>query len=55
MIESKPTKSKLRKKAFPAEDPNSVPLPKDFIKLYLYLISDLSKECKGKSIDVQIV
>jgi NAD(P)-dependent dehydrogenase (short-subunit alcohol dehydrogenase family) len=48
-------KSKLRKKAFPAEDPNSVPLPKDFIKLYLYLISDLSKECKGKSIDVQIV
>jgi NAD(P)-dependent dehydrogenase (short-subunit alcohol dehydrogenase family) len=47
------TKTSMRAKAFPAEDPNTLKTPSDIMPLYLYLIGDDSKEENGKTFHAQ--
>ena len=46
-------RTKMRESAYPAENPESNPLPTEIMNPYLYLISDLSKNINGQSIDAQ--
>ena len=46
-------RTRMREAAYPAENPESNPLPIEIIKPYLYLISDMSLEVNGQSIDAQ--
>jgi NAD(P)-dependent dehydrogenase (short-subunit alcohol dehydrogenase family) len=47
------TRTRMRAKAFPAEDQNQLPSPKDLAPLYLYLMGDASTKVNGESIDAQ--
>ena len=46
-------RTKLRESAYPAENPESNPSAIEIMNPYLYLISDLSKDINGQSIDAQ--
>ena len=46
-------RTKMREEAYPAEDPETNPLPKEIMNLYVYLMSDASKGINGKSINAQ--
>lgn len=46
-------RTSMREAAYPAENPESNPLPIEIIKPYLYLISDMSLGVNGQSIDAQ--
>ena len=46
-------RTKMREEAYPAEDPETNPLPKEIMNLYIYLMSDASKGINGKSINAQ--
>ncbi|HJM59537.1 MAG TPA: hypothetical protein QGG52_03320 [SAR86 cluster bacterium] len=43
----------MREAAYPAEDPNSNPPPEQILNLYIFLMSDESKEINGQSINAQ--
>ena len=43
----------MRETAYPAEDPNTNPLPETIMDLYIYLMSDDSEEIHGQSINAQ--
>ena len=47
------TRTKMRAKAFPAEDRFQLPTPLDIAPLYLYLMGKDSKEIHGQSINAQ--
>ncbi len=47
------TKTKMRAKAYPAENKESLKTPADIMPTYLYLMSDQSKETNGESLDCQ--
>ncbi len=47
------TRTKMRAKAFPAEDANELQSPQELANLYLYLMGDDSSEINGQSIDAQ--
>lgn len=47
------TRTGMRAKAFPAEDPNLLKTPADIIPLYLYLMGPESKDVNGQCIDAQ--
>ena len=46
-------RTKMREEAYPAEDPETKPLPEEIMNLYVYLMSDVSKEINGQSINAQ--
>ena len=46
-------RTKMREAAYPAEDPNSNPPPEQILNLYIFLMSDESKEINGQSINAQ--
>ena len=46
-------RTKMREEAYPAEDPETNPLPKEIMNLYVYLMCDASKEINGQSINAQ--
>ena len=46
-------RTKMREEAYPAEDPEKNPLPKEIMNLYVYLMCDVSKEINGQSINAQ--
>ena len=46
-------RTKMREEAYPAEDPETNPLPKEIMNLYIYLMCDASKEINGQSINAQ--
>jgi len=46
-------RTKMREEAYPAEDPETNPLPKEIMNLYVYLMCDVSKEINGQSINAQ--
>jgi len=46
-------RTKMREEAYPAEDPETNPLPKEIMNLYVYLMCDVSEEINGQSINVQ--
>ena len=48
------TRTKMRASAYPAEDPSSVKSPEELMPLYLYLMSSLSADISGHSLDAQI-
>ena len=45
--------TKMRKSAYPLEDPQKLLTPQDVIEKYVWLMSDDSKEIDGQSIDCQ--
>ncbi len=45
--------TKMRKSAYPLEDPQKLLTPEDVLDKYVWLMSDLSKEIDGQSIDCQ--
>ena len=46
-------RTKMREEAYPAEDPETNPLPKEIMNLYVYLMCDESKKINGQSINAQ--
>lgn len=48
------TRSKMRAKAYPAENPNDLPAPEDHMWLYLYLMGPDSSGVSGQSINARI-
>ena len=46
-------RTKMRESAYPAENPKKNPPPIEIIEAYLYLMSDMSLEINGQSIDAQ--
>jgi NAD(P)-dependent dehydrogenase (short-subunit alcohol dehydrogenase family) len=47
------TRTKMRSRAYPGEDANSLKTPADLMWLYLYLMSDDSRDVTGQSLDAQ--
>lgn len=47
------TRTAMRRAAYPAEDPQSVPPPEAHMDLYLYLLSDLSAGITGRQFDAR--
>jgi len=45
--------TKMRKSAYPLEDPKKLLTPEDVLDKYVWLMSDVSKEIDGQSIDCQ--
>ena len=48
-----PVRTKMRKEAFPAEDPDKLKTPEDVLPVWLYLLGPDSKGVTGQSIDAQ--
>ena len=48
-------RTKMREEAYPAEDPETNPLPKEIMNLYVYLMCDESKDINGQSINAQSI
>jgi len=48
-----PTRTSMRAKAYPAENPDKVVLPTELMPHYLYLMGDESSEINGQSTDAQ--
>ncbi len=48
-----PVRTKMREEAYPAEDPEKNPQPEEIMNLYVYLMSDVSKDINGQSINAQ--
>lgn len=48
------TRTKMRSTAYPAEDPAVVKQPEELMPLYIYLMSSLSADISGHSLDAQI-
>ena len=46
-------RTKMRESAYPAEDPSKNPTAEMIMKLYLYLMSDMSLGINGQSLDAQ--
>ncbi len=46
-------RTKMRESAYPAENPKKNPPPIEIVEAYLYLMSDMSLEINGQSIDAQ--
>ena len=46
-------RTKMREEAYPAEDPETNPLPREIMNLYVYLMSDASEGINGQSINAQ--
>lgn len=53
VIDPGATRTTMRAKAFPGEDPNTLKTPADIMPLYVYLMSDDSLSVNGESIDAQ--
>jgi len=47
------TRTMMRAKAYPGEDPQSLKTPEEIMPLYLYLMSDASKDINGQTLDAQ--
>ncbi len=47
------TRTDMRAKAFPAEDPDTLKTPEQIMPLYLYLMGDESAQVNGQSLDCQ--
>lgn len=47
------TRTKMRAKAYPGEDPQTLRTPEEIMPLYVYLMSDDSKDINGETLDAQ--
>ena len=47
------TRTKMRAKAYPGEDSQTLPTPEDIMPLYVYLMSEDSHAINGESLDAQ--
>jgi NAD(P)-dependent dehydrogenase (short-subunit alcohol dehydrogenase family) len=47
------TRTDMRAKAYPAEDPNMLKTPAEIMPTYVYLMSDISRGVTGQSLDCQ--
>jgi len=47
------TRTSMRAKAFPAEEPKSLKTPADIMPTYVYFMSDISRGINGQSLDCQ--
>ena len=46
-------RTKMRKTAYPLENPKNLPTPEEVMEKYLWLMSEASKNISGKSFDCQ--
>ncbi len=53
IINPGPVRTKMRAEAYPAEDPKTLPNPKDIMNAYLFLMGEDSLSVSGKSIEAQ--
>ena len=44
------TRTQMRAKAYPAEDPTTLPMPAEVVPIFVHLASDASKEITGQSL-----
>lgn len=47
------TRTKMRAKAYPGEDPQALPTPEQIMPLYVYMMSDDSNHINGETLDAQ--
>ena len=47
------TRTSMRAKAYPGEDPSTLPSPEEIMPLYVYLMSNVSLEINGATLDAQ--
>lgn len=47
------TRTMMRAKAYPGEDPNKLKTPEEIMPIYLYLMSEASSDINGQSLDAQ--
>ncbi|AOE50205.1 YciK family oxidoreductase [Kangiella sediminilitoris] len=47
------TRTKMRANAYPGENPETLPTPKDIMPAYLWLMDDISSEANGQAIDAR--
>ena len=47
------TRTGMRAKAYPGEDPESLPLPEEILSVYLFLLGPDSRGVTGRSLDAQ--
>ena len=47
------TRTKMRAKAYPGEDPLTLRTPEEIMPLYVYLMSDASSSINGETLDAQ--
>jgi len=47
------TRTAMRARAYPAEDPNKLPAPEEITDVFVYLASDVSSGVSGTSLDAQ--
>ncbi len=47
------TRTGMRAKAYPGEDPDTLPRPEDILPVYLYLLGPASRGINGQSLDAQ--
>ena len=47
------TRTSMRAKAYPGEDPTTLPSPEEIMPLYVYLMSNVSLEINGATLDAQ--
>ncbi|WP_371193301.1 YciK family oxidoreductase [Glaciecola sp. SC05] len=47
------TRTDMRSKAYPGEDPNTLKTPAQIMQTYVYLMSDVSRGVNGRSLDCQ--
>lgn len=52
-IDPGPVRTPMRMSAYPAEDINTVPLPEDVMKPFVFLVSDASKDVRGQALNAQ--
>lgn len=47
-------RTQMRAKAYPHENPNTLPQPEDITNLYCYLMSDESRHIKGEKLNIRL-
>jgi NAD(P)-dependent dehydrogenase (short-subunit alcohol dehydrogenase family) len=47
------TRTDMRSKAYPGEDPMTLKTPRQILPTYVYLMSDVSRGVNGQSLDCQ--
>jgi NAD(P)-dependent dehydrogenase (short-subunit alcohol dehydrogenase family) len=47
------TRTEMRRNAYPEENPETLPGPREIVPVFLYLASDRSREIHGKSLDAR--
>ena len=48
-----PTRTQMRSRAYPGEDPETLPLPASIVAAYLYLLGEDGRHLRGQALSAQ--